>query len=123
MKKNIRILSVIFLTVIYCFAIVAVANSLTHSDNPNNPISSQENIISDFSVKLFYQTSQSESSGNSFKNLPVLNFKNPFTGLWAIIKITEQFLETEFSQYKYFARNILINHRKSDIIFPFHYFW
>ncbi len=25
--------------------------------------------------------------------------------------------------YEYYSRHILINHRKSDLIFPFHYFW
>jgi len=122
-KNSIRILSVFFLTAIYCFAISVVTKSLTHSDFHSNSTTSQEQYFSDFSTKLFCHTSQSESSTNNYINQPVPSFKNPFNGLWAIAKITEQIFETAFSQYTHISRNFLIQHRKTDIIFPFHYFW
>lgn len=123
MKSSFRILSVVFLTAIYCFAIGVVTKSLAHSDFNNNSTTSQEQYFSDFSTKLFCHTSQSESSVNNYINQPVPSFKNPLNGLWAIAKITEQLFETAFSQYSNISRNFLIQHRKSDIIFPFHYFW
>ena len=123
MKSSIRILSVVFLTAIYCFTIGVVTKSFAHSDFKNYPTSSQEKIISDFSIKLFCHTSQSESSVNNLNNLPAPNLKNSFTEFWGIVKATEQLIESEFSQYISNSRKILINHRKSDIIFPFHYFW
>jgi hypothetical protein len=122
-KSSFRILSVVFLTAIYCFAIGVVTKSFAHSDFKDYPTSSQEKIISDFSTKLFCHTSQSESSVNNINNLPAPSFKNPFNGLWAITKTTEQLFETAFSQYTNISRNFLIQHRKTDIIFPFHYFW
>lgn len=118
-KSSNRILSVVFLIAIYCFAISVITKSFAHSDFQNKQTSSQEKIISDFSTKLFCQTSQSESSVNNFNNLPTPNFKNSFT----VVKVTEQLFETEFSQYTFFSRNILTSYRKSDLIFPFHYFW
>jgi hypothetical protein len=33
------------------------------------------------------------------------------------------FLKNELQQQKYFSYNLIINHRKSDTLFPFHYFW
>ena len=123
MKSSIRILNMVFLTAIYCFAIGAVSNSYAYSDFSNNQTSSEEKISSNFSSTLFYHTSQSESSLNSFNNLPVPNFKNSFTGLWAIINASEQLFQTNFVQYSTFSRNLLIRHRKSDIIFQFNYFW
>jgi hypothetical protein len=122
-KNSIRILGVVFLTAIYCFAIGVVTKSLAHSDFNINSTTSQEQYFSDFSTKLFCHTSQSESSVNNYINQPVPSFKNPFNGLWAIAKTTEQLFETAFSQYTNISRNFLIQHRKSDIIFPFHYFW
>jgi len=122
-KNSIRILSVVFLTAIYCFAIGVVTKSLAHSDFNSNSTTSQEQYFSDFSTKLFCHTSQSESSVNNYINQPVPSFKNPFNGLWAISKTTEQLFETAFSQYTNISRNFLIQDRKSDIIFPFHYFW
>jgi len=122
-KSSIRILSVVFLTAIYCFAIGVVTKSLAHSDFHSNTTTSQEQYFSDFSTKLFCHTSQSESSVNNYINQPVPSFKNPFNGLWTITKTTEQLFETAFSQYTNISRNFLIQHRKTDIIFPFHYFW
>jgi len=122
-KDSIRILSVVFLTTIYCFAIGAVTKSFAHSDFHSNSTTSQEQYFSDFSTKLFCHTSQSESSVNNYNNQPVPSFKNPFKEFWAIAKTIEQFFETAFSQYTNISRNFLIQHRKTDIIFPFHYFW
>lgn len=123
MKSNIKTLNVVFLTAIYCFAIVFVAKTVAHFDFKDISTSSQEKITSDFSTKLFCHTSQSESSVNNINNLPTPNLKKPFNGLWVITKTIEQLFETAFSQYTNISRNFLIQHRKSDIIFPFHYFW
>jgi hypothetical protein len=114
---------VIFLTAIYCFAIGVGTNSLAHSDFHSSPAPSQEKFIANLSPKLFCHTTQFESSVNNFNNLAAANFKNLFSGFCAIVKATDQLFETEFSQYTSFSGNILIHHRKSDIIYPFHYFW
>jgi hypothetical protein len=121
--KSSRILSVIFLTTIYCFGLGVVTKSFAHSDFHSDPTSAEEIIISDYSQKLFCHTSQIESSVNSLNNLPVTSFKFSFVDVSAIAKTTEQVFETEFSQYTTLSKDNLVNHRKSDIIFPFHYFW
>ena len=123
MKTQIRILSVVILTAIYCFAMSTAIHSLSHSDFSNSSTTLQEKSISDFSAKLFYPISESESSVNNYNNLPATKFKNPFNGLGAIHNTSEQLLETAFSQYTNISRNFLIHNRKTDIIFPFHYFW
>ncbi len=123
MKSNLRSISVVFLTAIYCFSLGIVTKSFAHSDFQHESTVSQEKFIADLSLKQFCHTSQSESSINNYNKLPTPNFKNLFTGFWGIIKSSEQFFDAEFSQYKIFSRNNLINYRKSDIIFPFHYFW
>jgi len=122
-KNGIRILSVVFLTAIYCFAAGVVTESLTHSDFQSNPITAHERFFSDFTTKLFCHTSQSESSVNNYNKRPVSNFRNPFSGIWAVAETTERLFETAFSQYTNISRNFLIQHRKTSIIFPFHYFW
>jgi len=122
-KNNIRILSVIILAAIYCFAIGADIKSHTHSDFNNFMSSSHGKVISDISENLFCHTSSSENSVNNYSNPPQPNCQNKFTGLWAILKSNEQQYITAFSQYTTFTRTILLKHRKSDIIFPFQYFW
>jgi hypothetical protein len=122
-NNSIRILGVVFLTAIYSFAIGVVTKSLAHSDFNINSTTSQEQCFSEFSIKFFCHTSKFESSVNNYINQTVPCFKNPFNGLWAIAKTTEQLFEIAFSQYTNISRNFLIEYRKSDIIFPFHYFW
>jgi hypothetical protein len=123
MNSNFRFTSVAFLTAIYCFAIGVVTKSLTYSDFKGNSTTSQEQYLSNFSTKLLCHTPQSESSVNNYNSPSASSFKNPFNGLWAICKTTEQLFETAFSQYTNISENFLIQHRKADIIFPFHYFW
>jgi hypothetical protein len=38
-------------------------------------------------------------------------------------KINEQVLHALYVQYTFYAHNLLICFRTTDIIFPFHYFW
>jgi hypothetical protein len=122
-KNHIKILSVIGLIAIYCFAIGAVNNTVFYSDISFTKSSSQENVIPDLPEKIFLHTSNSEISVKDCNNLPVPKFKNYFTGLEAFLKATDLLYGSEYSQYTTFTRTFLINHRKSDIIFPFHYFW
>lgn len=112
-----------FLTAIYCFTVGFAVKSTSWSDFHNTQTSSQEKIISDFYGNLFYHTPQSESSLNNFNNLPAPNLKNPFKEFWAINKSSEALLRIEFSQHTIFLRKIPVSHRKSDNLFPFHYFW
>lgn len=123
MKNSIRLLIAVSLAAIYCFAIGVVTNSLGYSDFRSNSNSSQEKCFSNLSTQLFCHTSQTESSLNYTNILPSPNFKNSFNGIWAIIKATGKLYNTTFTLYKTFSRNVLVNHRKTDIIFPFHYFW
>ena len=123
MKSNFRIINVAVLLVIYCFAIVASNNSLINADFSGNKFSSQEKIISNSFEKLFCHTKHSETSFNNYNNLPGPGFENKLSGFYAFLKAREQLIESEFSQYTTFAEAVLINQRKSDLIFPFHYFW
>jgi len=101
-KSSIRFLSVIFLTAIYCLTIGVVTKSFANSVYEKYPASPQEKYIADLSAKLFCHTTQSEISINNISNLPVSNFKNPFTESRAILKAIEQLFKVEFSQYTLF---------------------
>lgn len=123
--KTIRIFSVVCLLTIYCFSIGSITNSFSFSDLQSNQFSdSQEKFATAFSTNLFLHTSQHENSVNSLNNFPAPTFKNHSHEYWALAKATENLFDTEFSLYTTsFSRKTLINHRKSNIIFPFQYFW
>ena len=123
MKKNIRILGVLALTAIYCFAIGSATISFPHSNFYDSSNTSQEKHFSDLSTKLFCQSSQSENSVNNYNKLPTPNFKKSYNEHWSVTQTTEHLFKTAFTQYTNISIKFLINHRKTDIIFPFHYFW
>lgn len=123
-KNHIKIISLIFLTAIYCFAIGAAANqSVNYSNISNDTIPSQEKVALDVSAKLFFHTSESESLVSSYEELPSLGFKNPFAGFLAANTPSERLIVNQLHKYTSYSKNILVNYRKSDIIFPSHYFW
>jgi hypothetical protein len=125
-KTKIRILSVVLLTAIYCYAIGIATATSTQANPQYYSTTSEKEYCLDFSTKLFYHTSQYESSVDNCNNQPTLNIKNPFgffNALWAHAKTTEQLFESVITQYINIAKNLLIRYRKSDLIFPFHYFW
>lgn len=122
MKNNIKIVSILCFVAIYCAAIGGSVKSFSPSNFDQKEISSQENLEGYISTKLFCHTYLFEKAENN-TNLPVPNLKNSFIDVCGINKNLEAIFETIFSQHSDFSTNTLINHRKSDIIFPFHYFW
>lgn len=123
MKKLISIIGLILLTAIYCHAMGAVTKALLHIDAQQTSTASQEQFISDLSSKLFYHTTKSESSVSNYNSLPSKIVKTGFSGLWTSLKKPEQLYKSAFTQYATFSTNLLIEHRKTILIFPFHYFW
>lgn len=123
MNSSVRILGVTILIAIYCFAVNAVFNPPVSSDHESHHTTEQEQFLAVISSSLFCDTSPSESSVNSFNTIPVPGFNPLFNKHGSIVRSIEKLFESEFTQYCNFSINLLIQHRKSDIIFPFHYFW
>lgn len=124
MKNSIRILSATFLTAVYCFAVIHVTYSLENFDAGNHQATEQEQYHATISKGLYCHTPQSESSGSSFSNPSASSFNKLFDEIWSFVsKFREQLFEAKLTQYCNFFINFLIKYRKTDIIFPFHYFW
>ncbi len=83
----------------------------------------QELYLADTSKSLFYHTSSSKNTGGSFNNYSGPGYKNLFDQLWSVTHNSEQLFKAVFTQYCNFAIGLLVQYRKSDLIFPFHYFW
>lgn len=123
MKKLISVASIIVITALYCQAIGAVTKALSHIDSQQTSTASQEQLISDLSTKLFYHTTKSESSVSNYSSLPSKIVKTSFGGLWTTLKKPENLYKSAFTHYATLSTNLLIEHRKTALIFPFHYFW
>ena len=123
MNKLLRFLNVLFVTVVYFYAISYIQKNQSFSKVFESDNSSHEKYVQKLSPKALYHTSESENLSNYFNNLPTTNVKNSFSGFGITLKSIELFFNRKYLQYTLLSRSILINHRKSDLIFPFHYHW
>lgn len=122
-KSSIRLLIIVSLLAVYCFAIGRFNPTHNFYDTSREQNSAAENYYSEFSTKYFCHTSQTEYSLSDSNKLPDLRFKNPFAGVVTDNKVSAQLVVAYFKQYTNASRNFLVQHRKTDVIFPFHYFW
>jgi len=122
-RNSVRILSVLLLTAIYCYAIGTVDASFTSADAKGTLHTEQEKYTLNVASHLFCHTSQTENSVSSPSQLPTPSLEKQYDPQWAAIKAAELLFETEFYQYSRVSRNFLILCRKVDLLFPFHYFW
>ncbi len=123
MNQKVRIFSVIFLTAIYVNAIGIVFNFNNCNNFNYNNSNTNLHFIQDFSSSFITHNSHSINYLNNFNNERLPNSENMFSGLGLNLSLNEKLIETDFKRYIIFSKNNLIKYRKSDFIFPFHYFW
>jgi hypothetical protein len=122
-KNRIRNLGIALLTVLYCVTISLAVDISQDSGFTVKKTSEKYKKDLSVSVKQFSNTAEAESLVNHFSNSNPTTLKDSDKGFSAIVKIRELFFANEFSQYIFTARNFLIKYGKTNIIFPFHYFW
>ena len=125
MKKVFKIAGIILIVALYSFTMGMGGNNSFDSSLKGAGKTREENksYFKAVSVNLFYFTPKSESSLNTFHNTTPSTFKTSFKEFAVVVKTTEQFFDSKFVQYNFSLKNCLFRYRKSDIIFPFHYFW
>lgn len=57
------------------------------------------------------------------KNNPNTTFKTFHNSLFVHTKTIERVFNIAYTQYNFYAKNVLARFKQTDIIFPFHYFW
>ena len=127
MKRNHRNQKIIFLILIliYCLSINLVQNDFYNSTSPLKDLSTSEkdNYSSTISADTFDHPLIAERTLNSSSSTPISNPKNHLKKISGVAKLKELISFNICTQYLSYSVNFLIRFRKSDIIFPFHYFW
>ncbi|PZD78525.1 hypothetical protein [Mesonia sp. K7] len=123
MKKFFNLLYASLLISLYAFAIgLATQNLYRVSHGVYNENSEQKAYFNTGSVSLFAHTTESYTSGEH-KTSETADYKIPFNGNILSFYNKEILLAAIDKQYRQKTHNFLIESRKKDLIYPFHYFW
>ncbi|MUH37222.1 hypothetical protein D9O36_15330 [Zobellia amurskyensis] len=121
MKSVKQLFGLFMLTAIYCCAIGMGLNT-DRTFTSESSDHSQKESVSAVNAKLYCHTSETETIVDAPSN-STPNQLESSNDLWGTQKISESIFESKLIQYTRFSQNLLISSRKTDIIFPFHYFW
>lgn len=92
-------------------------------DTTQNTEREDSNSYSAVAVGLLNNATRIEGFTTNFFNPISLEVRTSLAEHRSRSRITEVFFKTSFVQYTNVAINIRVNYRKSDLIFPFHYYW
>lgn len=123
MKSPYQILKALLLFTVYCFGIYTTINILPdYSKQIVSHKNGQKEYLTTFKV-LTPHTEQSEVLFSGLTEYPSPDYNLSYKGFWIISTYGEVLFSALFKQYKSHFKTLLIRHRKSDLIFPFHNFW
>lgn len=123
MKKVGKIVGIVFFTTLYGFFIFLASGIQPVFSSASQAAKEKKNKEATVSISHFYPAGESESAENTFNFSVLPNFKIAFPNFWAITKTSEQFMANKFRQYAAVLKYFPIQFNKTDIIFPFQYFW
>jgi len=123
MSKIIRFAGILILTSIYCYAVSVATHSIVNFNIIQHSDAEVEAYFETVSSTFFFHTNQTESQVNTCSNVLAQSFKYLFPFINATLKTIEHYFETKFSSYNSTSESFPVHSRKSDLIFPFQYFW
>jgi len=124
MKNRNNILGVLLLISVYCFGFYVHITTTPTSNQWVNEKQNEQRSNLKASSKCFYEHTQPfENLFSDVLEKPLLDFKLPNIAFWNIVYTNNLLFNTKFKQYTKHLKTILIRQRKSNLIFPFHYFW
>jgi hypothetical protein len=124
-KKTVRIIALLNISVLYCLIIsLYSSNALPYSSIGSKLSKSESKNYSALPVTdLICHLAPTAISPPACVTIPSSSLKNPFNEFFAWTHWSERAIFSTFSQYSFYSQNLLIRLEKTDIIFPFHYFW
>lgn len=122
-KQQVRLWSVVLLTAIYCMAVGISTRTIAHANVPMSATSEQAAFVANDLPALLSHAPKAEQTTNTFSSFPTPSFEKSIDHYWAFGHVAERIFHAVFVQYSRFYVTLLIQHRKADLLFPFHYFW
>lgn len=123
MKDSVKHFGALILTAIYCFAVSIAANVPLNTEFQNSLNSGQEHNFAATSHNLLSHTVQSEFSVEIVGIDAAPDTYDNTHNDTSLYNSKESVLSAEFTQYNNYSVNFLIQQRKADLLFPYHFFW
>lgn len=120
--NGIGILSLVILTFLL-FQKVEAETLSSSSDTSLSIVNGHQNNYSVAAVQLLSNATQIEGFTTNLGNPTSPEFRTSWSGDRFRNKVAEVLVKSRYVQYVNIYKNLLINYRKSDLIFPFHYYW
>ena len=120
MKPFFRAVAIFVFVLIYCLEVISV-----YSYSSQNSVSFQnkESVVSSVSLNLLGSATNSENLFNVINSLIPVSGKDFFKSYSLKIITKQQVFANQFVQYSFSTKNFQTLFRKTDLIFPFNYFW
>lgn len=124
-KKGIKHIALINLSLLCCLALCLCSSNVNAHDNAcSKPdVSASKTCYSKFAIDIVCHTAQAENVVSIVTNTHPSSVKNSFKKFSYCAKIAAQLFLTTFYQYNFYSQNKADSLQRTDIIFPFHYFW
>jgi hypothetical protein len=124
-KKSLQITGLISMTLLYCFATAFCSGMALRSNDifSKNNAAEKESYSHSVSAKSFQHTVQTENSVTVCSHHNPVTVKNNYKEFSAVNIAAEHAFVRSFSQYNFYSQKLLTRLQKTDLIFPFHYFW
>ncbi len=121
--KNIfKYLFVSIIIALYGYATTSIVSSPVIYKSYSNNANEQEQRFICISTNLVSQARQSEEN-IGLNKLPVSGFKKADILAWVDDKVSGHLINAAYSQYFFYSWVLLVQIKKTELIYPFHYFW
>lgn len=125
MNKVVNFFVTAIIILLYCFTSGTISSGITNSTSihVSGADVEDEGYYSVVSASLNGFALQAETVTSPINTPSFFSFKNPSYGYAVLLKCAEKLFSSELRQNILFLGNFSVKYRKSDLIFPFHYFW
>lgn len=123
MNSIIKCFRVLIAIIIFGFTsnsnLAVASNTKLHSQKQDKAAITYAKHTADYFLQttdgeLFSKTASSQQSNTNH---------NPFSNLFILVKLWNQKLQTNYSQYNFYSKKLLVTFNRTDIFYPFHHFW
>ncbi|WP_162533565.1 hypothetical protein [Dokdonia sp. Dokd-P16] len=123
MKTTLRHISAFILVALCSIAMSAMDTSFVNLSDNTTTSSSTEKVTAAVSATIVGELPQSEVVIETPSTMSTPSLKNFVSSCGNLSHTTDVLASSTYAQYTKTSINVLIYHRKTDHIFPFHYFW